>query len=185
LSNYNEKVFHEQIHILRDFLFHYSGFRLLHEEFDNLIKFGSQEFWVLTINAHYFQAINLWCMVFGTNKNETHWKKIGLKEDFKSVILSSLDLDDVTYSTYWSSVVDWRNKYSAHRVPGFLEPTPDLKLARTIALLYEDWVSTNIDDIINFSLESYEEEFKEEISKSFMYLLFPLSKEQSSSIIFG
>ncbi|ULO04755.1 hypothetical protein H1230_16455 [Paenibacillus sp. 19GGS1-52] len=180
MSNYNEKVFNEQIHILRDFLFHYSGFRLLHQEFDNLIKFGSQDFWIYTINAHYLQAINLWCMVFGTNTNETHWKKLGLIGDFKSIILSSLELDDDTYTTYWESVKNWRNKYSAHRIPDFSEPTPDLKLARTVALLYEDWVSTNIDDSINFSLKSYEVEFNEEIRKSFMYLLSPLSKEQSA-----
>ncbi|MFC5651999.1 hypothetical protein ACFPYJ_23340 [Paenibacillus solisilvae] len=177
MSNYNEKVFKEQIHILRDFLYHYSSFRLIHEEFDNLIKFGSQEFWVFTINAHYFQAINLWCMVFGTDKNETHWRKLGLNEDFKIKILDSLNLNNEDYYSYWNSVVEWRNKYSAHRVPGFLEPTPDLKLARKVALLYEDWVSTNIDDVISFSLELYEEEFKEQLRNSFKDLLSPLSKE--------
>ncbi|MFJ7932115.1 hypothetical protein [Peribacillus sp. NPDC096448] len=175
MSNYNETVLTQQLYILRDFLFHYASFNCIHKKLDNLIKYGSQEFWVFTINAHYFQAINLWCMIFGTNKNETHWRKLGLKGEFKSIILNKLDLHD--YDSYWESITDWRNKYSAHRVPGFLEPTPDLKIARRVAFLYEEWVAANIDDSINFSLELYEEEFKEQLEESFN-LLLPYTPEK-------
>lgn len=160
--NYNEKIFTEQMYILRDFLYHYRSYSVLHRNFDELSKISSQEFWVFTINAHYYQAINLWCMIFGTNKNETHWKKLGLSKEFTPIVLAAVDLTDKEYKNYWESVIEWRNKYSAHRVPNFREDTPDLKLARKVVLLYEEWVSENIDDIISFSLELYEAEFEEE-----------------------
>lgn len=63
-----------------------------------------------------------------------------------------------------------RNKYSAHRVPGFLKPTPELKLARRIAILYERWISGNIDASISFFLESYEREFKCQLEETFLLL---------------
>lgn len=65
----------------------YSKEEIRQQRFDDMMlkkKIGnqlSQEFWVYSINAHYFQAINLWCMVFGTDKNETHWRKLGYDRD--------------------------------------------------------------------------------------------------------
>lgn len=85
--NYNEKVLTEQVYILKEFLCHYASYKYLHEKFEYLCKFGSQEFWVFTINAHYFQSINLWCMVFGTDKNEVHWKNLGLNGEIKTLIV--------------------------------------------------------------------------------------------------
>ncbi|QYF82839.1 hypothetical protein KY492_00510 [Brevibacterium sp. PAMC21349] len=169
--NFNESVLSEQYEILRSFLYHYSSFRYLHQKFDNLCRFGSQEFWVYTINAHYFQSINLWCMIFGTDNNETHWKKLRLEGQLKPIILSKLELSEKDYDLYWNSLVEWRNKYSAHRVPGFIENTPDLKIARMVVFIYEDWVARNIDASVSFSLELYEENFKEELSFSISTML--------------
>lgn len=169
--NYNEKVLNEQIYILRDFLFHYTSYRVLNQKFDELIKLGSQEFWVFTINAHYFQAINLWCMIFGTNNNETHWRKLGLSGEFTPEILKASGMTEKEYKYYWDSVVDWRNKFSAHRVPGFREASPDLKLARTISIAYEDWVDENISDSISFSLELYEANFEDELESTFKEII--------------
>ncbi|WP_079504500.1 hypothetical protein [Mesobacillus jeotgali] len=172
MSNFDEMVLSEQLYILRDFLFHYSSFSYLNNNFENFVnQHGSQEFWVLTINSHYFQAINLWCMIFGTNNNETHWRKLGDFGDFKPVILDRLKIEQNDYDLYWKSITDWRNQYSAHRVPGFLKPTPELKLARSVALVYEDWISFKIDASISFSLELYEEEYKEKLDETFFSLL--------------
>ncbi|MEH7393522.1 hypothetical protein V7149_17210 [Bacillus sp. JJ1503] len=169
--NFNESVLSEQYEILRSFLYHYSSFRYLHKKFDDLCRFGSQEFWVYTINAHYFQSINLWCMIFGTNNNETHWKKLGLEGELKPIILSKLELSEKDYNLYWNKLVEWRNKYSAHRVPGFIENTPDLKIARMVVFIYEDWVAMNIDASVSFSLELYEENFKEDLNSTISTML--------------
>jgi hypothetical protein len=164
LSTYDERVFNEQIFILKDFLYHYGSYKCILEEFDNLITLKSKEFWAFTVNAHYFQAVNLWCMVFGVDSNETHWRNLGLKEEFRPSLLSSLNLNDKDYRLYWSSVIDWRNQYLAHRVPGYLEKFPDLKLARSVVFAYEEWIGSKIDDI-GFSLEIYEERSKQELKE--------------------
>ncbi|MFD2614731.1 hypothetical protein [Paenibacillus gansuensis] len=144
---------------------------MVHQMFDELTASGSPEFWFYTINAHYFQAINLWCMVFGTNKNETHWRNLGIQENLGHRIISSLGITESIYRAYWESVVEWRNKYSAHRVPGFLEATPDLKIARSVALLFPDWVETNTSIVFGFTLESCEEEFIEQLQASLRTML--------------
>lgn len=110
-------------------------------------------------------------MIFGTNNNETHWRKLGDFGEFKHVILDKLNIEEKDYDFYWKSLTDWRNQYSAHRVPGFLKPTPELKLARRVALVYEDWISFNIDASISFSLELYEEEYKLNLEETFLSLL--------------
>lgn len=42
-------------------------------------------------------------MIFGTNNNETHWRKLGKFGEFKPVILSKLDLEENDYDFYWKS----------------------------------------------------------------------------------
>jgi hypothetical protein len=157
-----EDVFTEQIYILRDFLYHYVSYK----KFDSLIKLGSQEFWVFTINAHFYQAINLWCMVFGKRSNETHWSKLGIKEKFSA--FSAME----PYKEYWEEITDWRNKNSAHRNPGTNLITPELKLARNIVYLYEEWKYKKIDR--DYFLKSYEENFSKELNKTLVKLIsFP------------
>src|SRR5690625_5213086 len=101
MSNFNEDVLKEQLFILRDFLFHYAIFKGLYRRFDELQNIRSQEFWVYTINAHFYQAINLWCMVFGANNNETHYKKLGITTELKAFIYSELNVTKEAYELYW------------------------------------------------------------------------------------
>lgn len=158
---FNEKVLTEQIYAVRDFLFHYSSYRILHQNFDALSNKGSDEFWAYTINAHYFQAINLWCMVFGTDNNEIHWKKLGLNQELRTLLVSELELSEKDYLLYWNKIIEWRNKFSAHRVPDFRTstPTPDLKIARRIIFVYEKWLHKHVDFFLEFSLENYENDY--------------------------
>jgi len=88
----NEAILNEQLNILKEFLCHYASYRELYNKFDELCNFGSQEFWVFTINAHYFQAINLLCMVFGTDSNEVHWKKLEVGLSFSEKLVTKLDI---------------------------------------------------------------------------------------------
>lgn len=71
--------------------------------------------------------------------------------------------------------MEWRNKYSAHRVPGFLKDTPELKIARSVVLIYEKWVASKIDAIVGFSLQQYEEEFKENLKEAIEKMLLPIA----------
>lgn len=166
--NSKEKIFVEQIYAVRDFLFHYSSYRILLQNFSDLSQKGSIEFCVFTINAHYFQAINLWCMVFGANNNEIHWKKLGLNKELGPSIIDEISITQAQYNSYWREVVDWRNKYSAHRVPSFLYSTdiPDLKIARSVIFIYEKWLSEHMDISLEFTYEKYESDFIKEVKNT-------------------
>ncbi|MDL4840355.1 hypothetical protein [Aquibacillus rhizosphaerae] len=171
---FNENVLKEQLYILRDFLFHYESYRQINRSLEKLKNLGSQEFWVYTANAHYYQAINLWCMVFGTYNNETHYKKLGITKDLKAFIYSELKLNKDEYSYYWKKVTDWRNNHSAHRLPGRLDEVPELKMARNIVFVFEKWLKQNSisvsDIIIGFSFQQYEKEFKRNLDITFEQL---------------
>ncbi|WP_312145647.1 hypothetical protein [Lysinibacillus capsici] len=159
----------EQVHVVKDFLVHYTSYRVLHQNFDELGNMGSREFWVHTINSHFYQAINLWSMVFGVNNKETHWKLLELPDDLKPRILADLDTDEKDYNDYWGKIREWRNKYSAHRVPGFLPETPDLKRARSIVFSYEKWLKDH--DLIDFSFSEYEYKFCQEVENTIREIL--------------
>lgn len=163
IKKIDQNVLDKQLFIIHDFLIHYASYKGLRENFDSLKQDGSKAFWVYTINAHYYQAINLWSMVFGSDKEETHWKRLGIESDFTSFMLPKLGIEKEEYDSYWKSIIDWRNNYSAHKNPhrSTLPPTPSLKLAREVALLFPDWINQNsfIHVIIDFKYENYEEEF--------------------------
>ncbi|QNK89412.1 hypothetical protein H7992_07025 [Sporosarcina sp. resist] len=163
----NIKVLDEQLHTVRDFLFHYSSYRILLQNVEALLEKESCEFWVYTINAHYYQAINLWSMVFGTDSNEIHWKNIGLNPELGTLIISDLNLSEKEYYLYWKEITEWRNNSSAHRGPDFRRstPTPGLETARNVIFVYEKWVNKHIDPSLEFSFKKVEEEYCKDVEK--------------------
>lgn len=59
IKKIDQNVLDKQLFIIHDFLIHYASYKGLRENFDSLKQDGSKAFWVYTINAHYYQAINL------------------------------------------------------------------------------------------------------------------------------
>ncbi|WP_139891986.1 hypothetical protein [Bacillus sp. D386] len=111
-------------------------------------------------------------MIFGTDENEIHWKKLGLDGDLKPITLSNIELSEKDYNLYWKSLKDWRNMYSAHRVPGFKEKTPDLKIARMVVFIMKTGLKGILMQSVSYSsLKLYEENFKEELNLSISTLL--------------
>lgn len=165
--NYKKNILSEQIYCLKDFLFHYTSYRIINNNFDDLIKRGSIEFWIYTLNAHYYQSVNLWCMIFGSEKNEIHWKKLSLNQELESLINSEI----TDYTTYKEEVTKWRNKLSAHRNPNVRLVAPDLKKARQIVFIYEKWLHRDTDESIKFFLQHYENKYAEEVEKTIKTIL--------------
>jgi len=109
-------------------------------------------------------------MVFGTDKNEIHWKKLDLPQSLNSFILSELDISDNAFLNYWKEIRDWRNQFSAHRLPDVrLTRTPDLKMARNIVFVYEKWLKGF--DLIGFSFEEYEREYCKNVEHTIREIL--------------
>lgn len=82
------------------------------------------------------------------------------------MILTELNLNDKAYDRYWKEITEWRNKYSAHRVPDFRSETPDLKMARTVIFIYENWLHKSMEVSFDFSLEDYEKKYCKEVEET-------------------
>lgn len=137
--SYNIDVFSRQMPVIRDFLYHYVSYKELHSLSSKASTYKS--FVDYTINAHYLQSINHWCMVFGSDtSNPTHWKHIGLSNDDRNEIINKANMDQTAWKEYWRKVTKFRNSYSAHRDLDYLEPVPYLDKAYDLALVYDEWI---------------------------------------------
>ena len=107
----------KQYGVLAEFVHHLAYYRVL-SHFYNEIQLRS-EFWTYTIDAHLLISIINWCMVFGTDSNEIHWKKIILDEqyqcDFRCHIRKFANLSKDKMDKFWSSMTNFRNGYAAHK----------------------------------------------------------------------
>jgi len=78
----------------------------------------AQNFWHYINGTLMDLAAIQWCMVSGSDENDTHWKRVVLKDQHDAVrsdMLKAIKLDADGWKAYWSSVVDCRNQLAAHR----------------------------------------------------------------------
>jgi hypothetical protein len=136
-----------QYEILVRFIHHLGYFRILGHAYTDLqIK---SEFWKYTIDAHILRAIIDWCMVFGTDSNELHWKKVALNDctqsAFRNYLLTEMSLTLEQWSECRSNMMEFRNRYAAHsNIP--YPPTPTMDLALGVVTTYDDWFRNSIDE---------------------------------------
>lgn len=105
--------------------------------FDTLadrISVNNQEWFILTLNGYYDLAVYNWCMIFGTYSEPTHYQKLIEyknikkylccilscetvdKEIFKNHLLDCIGLSESEYVQVHKNIIDYRNRYLAHRV---------------------------------------------------------------------
>jgi hypothetical protein len=89
------------------------------------------QFWRHSIDAHLIRAILNWCIVFGNDSNEFHWKRVVVDENAQSAcrrsFLKGAGLSEEKWKTFWTSMTDFRNKYVAHRDPPYT-PVPMMEV---------------------------------------------------------
>ena len=129
-----------QYEVLVRFVHHLAYYRILFSAYNELHT--ESEFWKYTIDAHILRSIIDWCMVFGTDSNEVHWKKAALNDftqsDFRSYLLKSIGLSLEQWSDFRSNMMDFRNKYATHNV--FPYPSmPIMDTALRVAVTYDNW----------------------------------------------
>ena len=102
------------------------------------------EFWIRTIDAHLLRAVTDWCMVFGADSNEVHWKKTVPDESdqsaFRSRLLNHLSLNRDGWDAYWAGMTTFRNDFAAHRVTSSRYPVvPKMDTALQVVFAYDQW----------------------------------------------
>ncbi|MGE1163213.1 hypothetical protein ACQJ0Y_07890 [Peribacillus simplex] len=165
MSKYTtDDILIRQVPILRDFLYHYSTYKELIHNVENLS--GPKLFWKFTADAHLLTFVNYWCMVFGSKGNPTHYSKVDFTEEydyvpFQEYFLEALDMTHEDYEKYWQAMKGFRDKFSAHREIGYKEPVPYFDIAHKVALHYVSWLEKyNIMPSLEMMVEQYQEELQ-------------------------
>ncbi|MFH1882337.1 MAG: hypothetical protein ABIL62_06460 [Planctomycetota bacterium] len=138
----------KQYGVLAEFVHHLTYYRVL-SRFYNEIQ-NKSEFWTYTIDSHLLIAIIDWCMVFGTDSNEIHWKKVVLDEqyrrNFRSHLRKFANLSKNEMDKFWSSMTKFRNEYAVHKTAARHYPdVPYMDTALIIVTSYDDWFRLKVD----------------------------------------
>ena len=177
--DYDPTVFTNQFPIVKWFVYHLTYYRVLSIGYkERALK---NEFWTLTIDAHLLRATINWCMVFGSDKNNpTHWKRLSGKEaeklyqSYRCGLSEATGLNEQQCRTYCKSMIDFRDKYAAHREPNYDIPVPNFDIALAVAYHYDDWIRKVIaPDILD---EPPLEEFAVSLHRSVAPLISKLFK---------
>lgn len=184
---YSSEIFVEQFPLVQLFLHHVIYFRELKKAYASS---GLESwFWTYTMNAHLLQAAITWCMVFGSDGcNQTHWKKLSLKDcqdlqsSFRKRLQEATGLSLAAWNEYWSEMSEFRNKYVAHRELQYDKPVPDFSNAINVAFFYDRWIREIIaPDYLDFpSLEDFGAKLQSSVAPLFSEL-FRVTKEYNES----
>lgn len=140
-----------QYQMLVSFVHHLAYYRGLVKLYVDMT--GKSEFWLRTIDAHLLRAIIDWCMVFGTDSSQIHWKKVvtdaTAQSEFRHRLLSIASLTQDQWDAYWLDMTTFRNEYAAHRVAGSYPTTPKMDTALLVATTYDQWIREGITESSN------------------------------------
>lgn len=166
---YKLEVFSSVYPILKDIVFYYTAYKELLNVYDSLS--GNKELWVYTCDAYLQMAVLKWCDVFGVDRNDTHWKKIGFDaDDFKHTLLSKINISEKEWSSYWKTVKHFRDNYIAHsHIEDYKYPVPKFDIALKAIFFLDEWLREQIvpDFICEQLLKDLMEQYKDIISKTF------------------
>lgn len=95
-------------------------------------------FWPATQNLFGESVVLFWCHIFGSDKDQTHFKNFFTDEEcsvfsFKAVkkrMISTMELSEQEYEKFWKEVKDCRDKFISHKELNRLIKLPDIDLCR-------------------------------------------------------
>jgi hypothetical protein len=140
----NKEIVEIQLDLLWNFTRSLAYYRAIQQDLRNIES--NKEFWVNTMNAHYLRAITDWCIVFGSDSNAAHWKKLTsdekekIKLEVRPLILSAAKLTQNEWAQYHQELTGFRNEYASHRNVNFTGNIPCLDIAYEIAKSYFEWL---------------------------------------------
>ncbi|HCH2845274.1 TPA: hypothetical protein NKT21_004592 [Vibrio parahaemolyticus] len=165
MYHFDDSVVGEQMSLLIQCAQSYALFRVVSElsEFEGVGK----EYWVHLNDLAYNDILIKWCIVFGADNNEIHWKKASTTDGFipmvRNKILTLFGGDLQRWKECRDNMCSFRNSYSSHRNTSEFQPAPYLDLPMKVAELYFNIL---VDEIGSWSghqpyLAEYIEQHKE------------------------
>jgi len=167
--NLTKEVVEIQLDLLLNFTRSLAYYRAIQQDLELIGK--NRSFWEYNMNAHYLRAITDWCIVFGADNNEAHWKKVSdgdgkkIMSEIRHLITSSDNIKKNEWDVYHKKVIDFRNEYASHRNISFSNNVPSLSKAYEVSNLYFDWLKEWLRPSTNEPkpLKDYFSEFQIEI----------------------
>lgn len=144
----NKEVVEIQLDLLDSFAKSLAYYRAIHQDYKRIV--ACKEYWCHTMNTCYLRALNDWCIVFGPNSNESHWKKVStehareVSDEVRKVILCAGEFHEQEWTEYWQNLTEFRHKYVAHRIPDYREHVPHLTKAFDISVAYFEWLKVQL-----------------------------------------
>lgn len=153
-----EKIYQlhqSQFNLMERFMCHYISYKEIYSRREELMS-GSK-FWAQTCTAHVCEAVIIWCKLFGTRGDETHWKKFiqdkSEQEKFKGILWEKLNFSEDNWTDYVEAMRKLRGKCIAHTELAFdrssiipeLFPAdnvinlPELDTAVKVVKFYDEW----------------------------------------------
>lgn len=142
--SYEPQVFSYQLPLVKWFIYHLTYHRVIAAAYKK--RQMQNEFWTLTSDAHLLHATITWCMVFGSDANSTHWKRLLASnshahyQGFRDGLLNDLSISGDQWQRYWTDIKAFRDRFAAHRDPDFDSPVPNFDTALKVAFYYDQWV---------------------------------------------
>jgi len=163
--NLNQDIVNIQINLLLDFTHSLAYYRAINQDLPRVQR--NAPFWIYTMNTHFFRAITNWCIVFGADNNEAHWKNVSendkekIKSEIRPRILAAANFTCDEWKSYHIKIKDFRNDYTAHKnVNPNDDRVPSLNNAFEIAKSYFEWIRELL-TIPNHKLKSLDIYFPE------------------------
>ena len=142
--NLSKEIVEIQLDLLWNFTSSLAYYRAIQQDYSRIEK--NKPFWECSMNAHYLRAITDWCIVFGANSNEAHWKQVSTVDKAKielairPIILAAANFTENDWKLYHEEVTGFRNGYASHRNVNFSGNVPNLDKAFEIAKSYFEWL---------------------------------------------
>jgi len=144
----NQQVLQIQMDLLYHFTRSLAYYRTIHQDYGRLKK--GHDYWCHTMNTNLLRAVSDWCVVFGQDSNESHWKNLSAEHkpevtaEVRRVIKDSSGFSEQEWIEYWRSMCDFRSGYVAHRNPNFEAPVPHMTKAFDIAAGHFEWLKEQL-----------------------------------------
>jgi hypothetical protein len=113
-------------------------------------------------NALLGDAAVSWCKVFGSNREQTHWKTVIPDEvEFRKRLHAYLSSSEADFTAYWKEMTNFRNKIIAHFDYSEFRSgrTPSFEIAKESAYFAHKYIRSQFPPNVNYvgpkNLEKY------------------------------
>ena len=132
-----------------------------HRALEEHVHSFKQSFWIIMYNNTIDLAVLDWFHLFGSHKDDLHWKQVVCDIDaFRNHLLQAIHMTIDEWETYWESIKDYRDKDVAHIEVRPVSVVPEMTIALRAVAHYYSVVLTELSTFGDYSawpkhIESY------------------------------